>query len=1441
MLISLVALTTGDITKAAPGDPWDLANFITGVTMEDPSTSPPTVINPGDTLYQNQNYIFTITFAEDPVKQLAYNGGGFLEFTLPSALVISSPIPASPIYFGNSTTRIGTYTISASPANLVQVRFDNVDNTGASTPGNFIDNYTNVQFRLQVTAMLQAGGGGDLGFGDIVITIPNPEPQPPSMNVTKTSQYDAALERINYIITIKAAGNTVNVRSFTDTLTFNPGAIHNPSDNNAFFGFRYAINGGTNFIPMSVNWISDTYFTYYFPDGNITGSGIMLEPGEYITIMFYVDIPTLIENNPPLDPLSYNFSVLNSVSAHADGGLSDTANVPNTVTKTFPRSKTGVFNPGAVPPSITWTITVGNAVNTILNGGTITDILDETIGSGYFLPDPSAIKVELLNAPATPIFDGFADAFMPDNFTLSPSAAPYTRFDFIVPGVNDPNPQDGDNPYNNIYQVIITFDTALTTQPPTRPGLPPTVYQNNLNFNHDGNDYGSVGRVPFTPPTVDITKSTSGICGNPRDGYYINYEVEIYVPDSLYEQPLWIYDTLGRLPGNAGVPNNPENFTIVATEWDGSPLPPPPGGYPPISGNLVINQASNEWRYYINTPDTNPQWPYLGSQEVKLTITYTVPLDQATVNFLKSSSSNKIQNTTYLINGGVNPVLSGNNQNSVGGKSINDSWPVFKTGKATNNPALFDYTVVINGAYSGRPNGLFQDAPPASTPKNPIFTEAFDSRLSYVPGSFYVWDSGTNKFYAPGPNTDVTPAGNGFNIHLNTLWEYTSPPAPTGSPTPGGTPIGSGPPSPNNWFANKRNYQVHYQLIVKNEFMEVYQPNLVNNAFVAVNPGAGQCNFDSSASVNYGPQQIGKTITPSDPGSNKVHVEIVINPDGGLLFSDGSSPAPTQVTARDELTNLLLFLDNITVYTQTKVGNYWDGAWKLQPITYNDRALWSANIVSTDVFDFVIPNQQPVKIVYDALVTLAQGSPGAIGNKMTIFGVTGEDGNNNYVVGDTSGAASADALRLRLFKLDSINKDPATGSNLVLPGATFSLYVADLERPGIPPYGITAPPITAGGISFYPLVPNQVTNGFGMASFENPGINSTFQFLFLLVETGLPPGYTPGAINPNPFENYTFFTVKPDINASMLSAAQASLNAAVAPGTVKIDAISDFITIGNTPDVRAPGSLRIWKMFTGIDITSPFFQQQLSNFRLTVTDPLGVVRNYTITDAMNPLGIVINNAVSGTYFIQEFNADVPGYNSRTTPPPPLRLNVIIDPVREVVIQMNNIYTIPIIELPPGIINPPTESLAVWKVLNFPTGTTSTQIEQNIQRLRNQGFAIVITGPNGFNESIGIDDALNGVVFEKVDEGTYFFSEINANIPGYSMTSNPQLPFRRYVMPSTAGTVTISITNDYKTPQPSPQTGINRSIALPIILLSAALICLGGAEFYRRRSKKSKSD
>jgi len=156
--------------------------------------------------------------------------------------------------------------------------------------------------------------------------------------------------------------------------------------------------------------------------------------------------------------------------------------------------------------------------------------------------------------------------------------------------------------------------------------------------------------------------------------------------------------------------------------------------------------------------------------------------------------------------------------------------------------------------------------------------------------------------------------------------------------------------------------------------------------------------------------------------------------------------------------------------------------------------------------------------------------------------------------------------------------------------------------------------------------------------------------------------------------------------------------------------------------------------------------------------------------------------------------------------------------------------------------PPPESLVVRKLLSFPAGTTDAQRQQSLQQLRNQNFAIVVTGPYNFNEIIYLDRAIAGAVFEDVASGNYVFNEINAALPGYNFTSNPALPFTRNIQPDTTDAVTVEISNIYSTTPPaeqSPQTGVTRSVIIPIVLIAFGAICVIGAEMLRRRFRIAK--
>jgi len=632
-----------------------------------------------------------------------------------------------------------------------------------------------------------------------------------------------------------------------------------------------------------------------------------------------------------------------------------------------------------------------------------------------------------------------------------------------------------------------------------------------------------------------------------------------------------------------------------------------------------------------------------------------------------SNPSAQISNAVYLINDlSGTPVVSGTASNSVIGKNATDSWPINKTALVSAaNPALFDYTVTIKGGYSSRPNGLLQTppppaAPPTLAPTNPVYTDVFDARMRFVPNSFYVVDTSNGNIYAPPLGTNIV-SGSTISVNLNTLEQYAS--IPDGTIT--GTPV----TPPINWFMYKRNYQVHYQLEVT--ALEIPQARLANTASIAVNNN--ECTFQSSAMVNYTPNPLSKKIATD--GSDLVKADIVINPDGGVVFSP-PPPAtePTLVTAKDVLQNLVIYTDTIKFYSQTQTGpNSWDGRWIPMPVNFNDDIAWSVNVVSLIEVDFIIPNKTPVRITYDAMCTLPQGDTGSIVNTISIYGSSDSNDNTIYTVGRSDIGASASQVPVRVFKKDAVN-------NFNLAGATFDLYVTqiNLGSPsfGNPPLGLPND-LTQGGYSFGRLQ-TETTDMLGVAVFSDIRITARYQYLFLLVEGPL-DGYDP--MGPLSRENYTFFTINPTIDGGQITAAEASLGL----GDGIINRTSDFVTVNNNPVRGTPMTLRIRKLFweQNTSTSSPFNRMtreqvlsELANLKITVTDPTGTAHIFTAQQLLDGTAVLHLGAFpfGGIFMLQESDAGRAGYEDRTNPQLPIRPYIWPNQDREVVVQINNVYT-----------------------------------------------------------------------------------------------------------------------------------------------------------------------
>ncbi|MCL2838464.1 MAG: hypothetical protein FWE04_05295 [Oscillospiraceae bacterium] len=1327
MLMSLFAL--------ASGTSWDLSDFITGANMYDISDSAnPVLINPGDPTYIGDTYKFVLDFAETPSLQLEYTNSnppypdGVLVYQLPAALNIQNAVAETPIRIANNAI-VGWYTIDTS--GLVLVWFNDVDQNGNPSDYNYID-FTNVTIRLEIFAQLTDSGSGlDFGGGNVIEI--SPEYPPPSLGVHKDSRYDPAAGIIYYMITITAlgvpGGDPVTNITLADAPTINGQSIVNDHVNsNAFSAFTYTVNQvgmppGT-LTPMSVNWLDDpAVFSYDFAES--------LNPGDFITIRYNLNINTLIINNPTLVPstLNYNFSIGNQVSVTSpdiSGTVIDTTTDP--VSKVFPISKSAVL----VPPvntgdsyQIQWTITVGDGALTRLNGGTITD----TLGPNLFLPTADQIDISLYaQNNSTPVV---SDNLLNLSGDLNPSfdsgtgAAPYTTFELTIP-----------DPYTNgdIYQAVIVFYTDIN--PPPRPGMPAVIYTNYVEYNDGHMDIGTTGKLPLTPagPAI-LTKTTSGICGRPEIGYFIDYTITLNVPAGLLGQPLYLFDTLGMMPSGAYIPNVPQNFIITAIDPATGVAPVVPLVY---SGPTPYYQlGGNSWSVFFGTSvGTDPSqafWQY--NREMQLIITYQIQLDAATVIGLQSNANNMVQNTAYLINSVGVPQIASNlpNYNVVGAQNMNDYWPIFKTAIATANPSLFNYTVSIKGGYSLSPNPLFMSG------STPIFTDTFDDRLEYVAGSFYMVNTSSNPVRYFAPITDVTVNGNEFSVVLSDLYEFTAP------PLAGGAQIGTAPPV--DWFAVKNNFEAHYQLHLLDAELALAQPNLVNTVSIEVNPG--ECMFENGTQVNYSPNPLAKTMTPVSTGSNMINVEIIINPTGGVMFApDSSGVGPAEITAKDELTNLMLYLDTITIYTQTEVNGIWDGIWTQQAITFNSGDVWSVNVVSESEVDFILPNEQPIRIVYTALVTTPAGQTGQISNKISIFGDQSDAGNDQYTVDDSQVGAGASVVDLRVFKQGPSPTDRSATVNLG--GAVFNLYVADVTDPTnyqAPGNLDVAFPVTGtDGVvrDFYLLLEDVTTDSDGMALFEDNWITGSYKFLFLLVETGAPNGY----VLPDGDSAYTYFTINPQIPGTEIIYHEDVLGNTINP-------ISDFITIQN--ELYDPrGSLTITKAFenlpNGINVFN--FVSQITFLVVGTGSDGSEVYNETIAlqggnFTWNPntsrYEITLTDLPLGSYRVYESGGNAVGYifNRPTVP----ELAEIAADGDNVIVNFVNSYTF----VPP----PPVPTLVIHKVFH---GLAHDNLPRE--------FFIRITGPSNFDETLNLDEAISGKNFIGLEFGEYTVEEFNFNVPGF---------------------------------------------------------------------------
>jgi len=223
--------------------------------------------------------------------------------------------------------------------------------------------------------------------------------------------------------------------------------------------------------------------------------------------------------------------------------------------------------------------------------------------------------------------------------------------------------------------------------------------------------------------------------------------------------------------------------------------------------------------------------------------------------------------------------------------------------------------------------------------------------------------------------------------------------------------------------------------------------------------------------------------------------------------------------------------------------------------------------------------------------------------------------------------------------------------------------------------------------------------------------------------------------------------------------------------------------------------------------------------------------NFTWNAVQNRYEILLTNIPLGNYRVYERGGHVDEHVV-TRPGPPLLASITGAGAHVSVSHVNDYTPSPV---------PPEDypALTIRKVFH---GLTNAEIPS--------GFQIRITGPGGFNELMNLSQAIAGNTYRRLAPGNYTITEINNNAPGFAMTVtiNNQTVTLPHTFPitNTTGHITFTIDNTY-TPTappppsppprpPSPQTGVNRNLIIPIILLVLGTLFVVGAEVFRRKTK-----
>jgi fimbrial isopeptide formation D2 family protein len=423
--------------------------------------------------------------------------------------------------------------------------------------------------------------------------------------------------------------------------------------------------------------------------------------------------------------------------------------------------------------------------------------------------------------------------------------------------------------------------------------------------------------------------------------------------------------------------------------------------------------------------------------------------------------------------------------------------PLHKSGVQGENKTI-DYTVTLRNE-DHVTNGQIMNA---AALRSMVFTDTFDSRLEYVPGSLKLEVMSYQTSSSPGTLRDTfwytgTVSGNSLSVTADNFVDASGRTLSSCAAWACG----------NNLFFT-------YQLRVKDQYNDITATSMDfdNTASLSWGSGDGQT-LTASTTVNYktGLLKKGLVDAPEDGellgNGNVLKYQIELNPRENDL--DATSDTLTVLDTLPDCLNVIWD----TTDTVNVVGEYWDSTtstWRTLADDDWQKSYYYDKSLDAHVLKFQIPDRRHVRITYSCQVT-EYGENVEIVNQVSILGQTTvqDSVESIFQVHAKSGTASSDIQQFAIIKTDST-------THTAMQGVAFVLYSAENHTDRTPPEGVDSSISDSSGNTYY-YYGEYVTNNRGYCLIQGLSKNGKY----ILRELKAPLGYQKMA------DRYLYYTEDP--------------------------------------------------------------------------------------------------------------------------------------------------------------------------------------------------------------------------------------------------------------------------------------------------------------------------